>query len=518
LSAPRSRTARLPLLAAACALALGAPAWALPQSSSAERVELRTRVAGPRWLAKPGSQAWQRLGRGIQKEGVHGGAVIAAPDGNPEYQFHWVRDAAIAMNEVGLRAMEHDRGPVRDALVGKLKRYIAFSLRASGTDSPAGRGEPKYHLDGRPYVDPWGRPQNDGPSLRTLKLLAFADWSLRHDDADYVKKNLYNADAAHAEGQLLKADLDYLVENHAKPSYDIWEEVLGYHFYTRAVQVAALARGARVAEQLGDTDRAARYRTTAAGLRRALDEHWDARYGLIRATMDQKGGIEHKWTGLDSAVILAAIHTYGQDSPIDILDGKLMSTAALLEVDFRNKYKVNKRGMLAFLAGRYPEDRYTGQPHKDRDEGGNPWVVTTNGFAEYYYRVAGELAKAPYFKITAENRAFVLAALGEEPDSQGLAGKVSRLVRRVFRGNELPVGTHLVAGDKRLDAIVAAVFKKGDAFLRTVQDRVGEGPQNEQIDRTTGAGVGAVELTWNYASLLSAKRARREALAHLTSR
>ena len=83
------------------------------------------------------------------------------------------------------------------------------------------------------------------------------------------------------------------------------------------------------------------------------------------------------------------------------------------------------------------------------------------------------------------NRPFVLGVLGLPIDSSAYA------VDTVLSGEEL-------------ERVTAAVFAKGDAFLARVHDIVGHGPQSEQLDRGTGAGLGAEELTWNYASMLSA--------------
>src|SRR5207253_2604548 len=116
---------------------------------------------------------------------------------------------------------------------------------------------------------------------------------------------------------------------------------------------------------------------------------------------------------------------------------------------------------------------------------------TTHAFAEFYFNVAGALRRAPSFQIDAVNRPFVLGVLGLPIDSSAYA------VDTVLSGEEL-------------ERVTAAVFAKGDAFLARVHDIVGHGPQSEQLDRGTGAGLGAEELTWNYASMLSAMRARAD--------
>jgi glucoamylase len=415
--------------------------------------------------------------------------VVAAPGGNPEYQFHWTRDAAITMHEVMVQLKEASPGRERERLREIYRRYVAFSRSVSAVGP---LGEPKFHLDGRQFVHPWGRPQNDGPALRANGNLAYAEWLLDHDGAAEVHSDLFGD----APSSLIRRDLDYVADHWREKTFDVWEEELADHFYTRAAQAQALRRGARLAERLGDTGTAARYRQVADEISRALEQHWDGRYNLIRSSLNRAGGIQHKWTGLDSAVILAAVHTFGPDSPLEVLDERLLSTAERLEIDFRNKFPVNRRFQLAPAMGRYPEDRYTGQPGQDRDEGGNPWVITTHAFAEYYFRVAEALARASSFAVTEVNRPFLLAALGEPPGS-----------------SRLPIGTVLGAGDPRLGRLARAVFDKGDGFLQVVRELVGSGPQREQLDRHTGQPIGAEELSWNYASQLSALRARDSASA-----
>lgn len=49
----------------------------------------------------------------------------------------------------------------------------------------------------------------------------------------------------------------------------------------------------------------------------------------------------------------------------------------------------------------------------------------------------------------------------------------------------------------------------GDAYIRTIKHYAGEdGHLSEQFDRETGVPRGATDLTWSYASLLTAAFAR----------
>jgi len=51
-------------------------------------------------------------------------------------------------------------------------------------------------------------------------------------DLSYMAKELYNPDDPTT---VIKADLDYVATHWDAPTFDLWEEVNGTHFYTRLV-------------------------------------------------------------------------------------------------------------------------------------------------------------------------------------------------------------------------------------------------------------------------------------------
>lgn len=57
------------------------------------------------------------------------------------------------------------------------------SLLPSGT----GLGEPKYNVDGTRFNGAWGRPQRDGPALRAIALITYANWLVEHGQAAKAK-------------------------------------------------------------------------------------------------------------------------------------------------------------------------------------------------------------------------------------------------------------------------------------------------------------------------------------------
>src|SRR5436190_6681000 len=105
-----------------------------------------------------------------QGKAIHAipGAVLASPSNKGEnfsqdYQFHWMRDAAITMQEV-LYLYQHATGNEKNHLHDYLVNYIAFETKAQQQLSSDGEetvGQPKFNIDGTIWEGKWQRPQND---------------------------------------------------------------------------------------------------------------------------------------------------------------------------------------------------------------------------------------------------------------------------------------------------------------------------------------------------------------------
>ncbi|MCA9581056.1 MAG: hypothetical protein KC416_04635 [Myxococcales bacterium] len=448
---------------------------------------------------RPGALA--RLLENVSPEGALRGAVLAAPGGNPEYQFHWTRDAAITMREV---AAELDREglPGGAPLQRALDDYADFSWRSILTPTQGGNGEPKYTPHATAFNEKWGRPQNDGPAMRALVHLRLEQRALARGE---VPGGFGSARLAS-----LRSDLDYIVHNWREASYDVWEEELAAHFYTRTVQREALRRGSELASALGDAESAERYARVADELDEALGHHWDDEHGILRATLpgSRVGGIDYKWTGLDTTVLLARLHA--DVGPEGILDDRLLSTAWNLESSFRREYPINHGQDGAVWIGRYPEDRYTGQPFADHPGGGNPWLLTTAAFGELHYGVAHALGARNGVDLSTRNAPFFLAALGQAVPADG-AEALALLKGELGHGDGV-LSAESGAGRR----LRRALIDRGDRFLELVHGAIdGEGRHTEQLHRETGVPLGAEQLTWNDASLLSAYRTREKATADI---
>jgi glucoamylase len=469
-----------------------------------------------------GVAAGDKALRLIEKNFTNNGAITAAGGvNNSEYPFNWVRDAAITMREWVTKLASvatgklspADRVKLADTLE-KMKKYAEFTntnqhtptvkVNTDGTlrydssgklEKEINFGEPKFFLKGESYDGLWGRPQNDGPALRSLaigKLKKFIDANLTdptviavfgNNPAAY-SKSLYDPSGF---GSIIKADLEYISHHWQDPSFDLWEELKGDHFYTRMVQMKSLFEGAKVAKDAGDPGAAAFYEQQAKRIEIELNSHWDAESGIVRATMNNKSEwMNYKKSGLDSAVILAVLHSDGAETAYTASNDRILSTANHLEESFRKEYDINKgSGGKAVAIGRYPEDRYCGRPNCTG--GGNPWVLLTNTFGEYYYQVAHEFERSSKIIISRDNLAFFKSLL---PDQSLLEGQ------------------EFVKESSMFGKIQVALVSKGDEYLALVQSYSKGGRQHEQIDRISGKMVGAEDLTWNAGSFLSALRRR----------
>ncbi|SIO26811.1 Astacin (Peptidase family M12A) [Singulisphaera sp. GP187] len=430
------------------------------------------------------------------------GAVIASPSrSNPNYYYHWVRDAALTMDVVVSLYADASDASTRRHYLELLTRYVNLSLGLQVTNNLStalsrGVGEPKFHTDGSAYNDNWGRPQDDGPALRAASLCRLAHMLLDRGDDDltnFVKTKLY--DGRLPSNSVIKRDLEYVSHNWQRPSVDLWEEVYGHHFYTRIAQRRGLREGAKLASRLGDQAAAEWYSAKAAELERALQDHWQSDRGYLIATFDQQGK-DYKTSNLDVSIVLGVLHTRSpNDGFLSPTNDHVLSTARKLADEFDSMYRINRTttdssgGRLGVAIGRYPEDRYSGSG-PDQVGGGNPWYLCTAALGELYYSVANEWESNGSLAITGENSAF-LAALRPTPVT-------------VLRSGET-----LARSDARFGVVLRALREAGDAQLRRVKFHAGgDGSLAEQVYREDGFARSARDLTWSYASILTAAAVR----------
>ncbi len=370
----------------------------------------------------------------------------------------------------------------RTDLLDRLVRWVDFESRLQSTPNRSGgQGEPKYMISGDAYNGEWGRPQNDGPALRAIVLTRLAQILLDNGHEALVRSRIYGGEIP--PRGVTKVDLEYTAHNWSQPSFDLWEEVNGSHFYTRMLQRRALVGGAQLAQRLGDAGAAQFYREQARLLTTALLAHM--RDGLLMPTLDRVSGWDHKKANLDVAVVLGALHAYKAEDPFfSPGDDWVISSAEKLEAAFVRLYPINRSPVPAPAIGRYPEDVYDGNGFS----GGNPWFLATHAYAEMTCRLADQWESSGIIEINNLNRGFI-QRLNQNIAPQG------RAISRVSRGEPL------------FAQLIRAARLRAERYLhRSVRHshQGADGHMSEQYNRETGFMQGATDLTWSYASYISA--------------
>jgi glucoamylase len=376
---------------------------------------------------------------------VASGVVIASPSRqNPNYFYHWVRDAGLTMMELVQLYQLPLKPERRTYLEQRISRWIEFEVRNQNTAlSRSNLGEPIFTVTGDIYPHPWGRPQSDGPAIRALAMIDFA-FALIDQGRSAEVFRLYRSEFPAQTP--IKRDLEYVAHQWQEQAYDLWEEVRGNHFFTRMAQRAALIRGSQLAYKMNDPQAGAFYFQKALDIERALLAHKSDARGHIVPTLAQTDGWRHKTSEIDISVLLASIYFSLGDGFFDVEDPWVLATARKIEETFAQLYNINRDGVMSPAIGRYPEDVYTGNGFGE----GNPWFLATNAFGEYYCRLSKRTANA------AESTNYL---------------------------------------------------KKAVSFLdRTIYHSDPGGHMPEQFNRNNGFTQGAKDLTWSYTSYIRAYR------------
>jgi glucoamylase len=328
------------------------------------------------------------------------GSIVASPvlaDWNPQpdYFFHWFRDSAVVIDAVrllfeagsaGSEALEHFADFVRfslslrsldgrkvvattawrESVAPDFSRFLRKDTELASVYGAAIVAETRVNPDATLDISSWTRPQHDGAPLRALAVLR---WALSQSFESELNAQI---------SELLRGDLAFTCAHWREPSFDIWEEENGLHYYTLCVSAAALDAGAR---WLGaaDRDTAQSYRIEAQAIRHKLDEFWLAEAGYYRSRILDCGSRSTK--ELDIAVILAAIHALGDGTTHTVRDPQMQATLARLEALFDASYPINhnRSARLAPAMGRYAGDVYFS---------GGAYYFSTLGAAEFCFLAA----------------------------------------------------------------------------------------------------------------------------------
>ncbi|KAH8728722.1 glucan-alpha-1,4-glucosidase-like protein [Phaeosphaeriaceae sp. PMI808] len=471
-------------------------------------IEREERIALDKLLANvaPG-------GYNVEGERVVAGTVVASPSiEDPDYWYQWVRDAAITMNSLVHIFADDPSSSLASRLstiidaYGSLQADIQHTSNPSGTfNDLSGLGEPKFRVDGKPFTKSWGRPQRDGPALRSLTLMHY----LREYNASHPSlwASAQGADffgpfyrASMPPDSVIKADLEYVSHYWNESSFDLWEEVEGLHFFNFMVSARSLREGSVFARSFGDHGAADWYEEQARYMNNLLPKFWNAKKGHLVETLWSKR------SGLDCGLLLGSLHALPSTTSSDEAiyppwSDEILISLFTLTRDQYERFPINSNSRQNqgsntkdFMfegtgIGRYPEDIYDGHSTTNTG-GGNPWFLCTSSAAEILYRTASHISITSNLTITARTLPFY---------------------QSLFTTSSLDAEIGTFGPTDGIYQFALERFKTaGDEFLKVIKRHVdAEGSMSEQFDRVTGYMRGARDLTWSYGAFLGAVRARK---------
>ncbi|KIK68987.1 carbohydrate-binding module family 20 protein [Collybiopsis luxurians FD-317 M1] len=450
------------LLAAICGFLVLSKAWA--QSSSVDAyVATQSPIAKAGLLANIGPS-------GSKSSGAKSGIVIASPSStNPDYLYTWTRDSAVVFQVI----IDQFTLGIDTSTRGEIDNYVAAQAiiqqvsNPSGSFTSGGLGEPKFNIDETAFTGAWGRPQRDGPALRSTALITWANFLLSQGNTSYVTNTLW---------PIINADLNYVSQNWNQSTFDLWEEVDSSSFFTTAIQHRSLRQGIQLANAIGQTSSVSSWTTQAGNLLCFLQSYWNTA-GYI--TANTGGGR----SGKDANTVLASIHTFDAAAGCDALTFQPCSDVALSNLltyanAFRSIYSINSgiANNVGVATGRYPEDSYMG---------GNPWYLTTLAVSEQLYDALIVWNNQKSLNVTSLSLPFF----------------------QLF-DSSVTVGTY-ASTTATFTTLTSAIETYADSFVATVAKYTpSSGSLSEQYSKSDGSQVSAVDLTWSYAATLTAFDAR----------
>lgn len=343
-----------------------------------------------------------------------------------------------------------------------------------------------------------------------------------------ILNQVYNSTANPSMAPVQK-DLLFVASNWSSPSFDLWEEEESDHFYTRMVQHRALVMGTTFAKNMGDSATAATLSAAATALASTLNQFWFA-YPILRVRLRTNKSRDNtrklilyeygpvlrgKYSYKDAAVILGVLHGYAGDSYYSYTDPKVLSSALEIATSFliypiSNTTHDSQGRILGIPIGRYPEDVYnvrmllppqsnqvltTTQGTGTQTNGGNPWYLCTAAMAELFYRASASYTATGKIAVTGTSLPFWTYF---SPQANVSAGHTYQSSQVEFFD------------------MVNSLNGWGDAFMRTLSYYTpSNGHLTEEINRSTGKPQGAIDLTWSYASVLTAGAARAAAMDNM---
>ena len=287
---------------------------------------------------------------------IDNGIIIASTSyKDPDYFYHWTRDSALIMKTIA----KYYKETSNDKCFKQIIDYIEIENHHQNLNSLSGLGEPKFNVTktNSLFNDIWGRPQNDGPALRGLSMCYI--YTLLEDNMLYktIIKNI------------IDKDLQYILTNIDYESFDLWEEVYGFHLYTACVQMKFL----KVYKELfynnnnnnnNDNDRINYINNSINKLKDRIKKH-----NITINSFNKNEPLNKKY---DSSILLCINHIDYDLDIINIYSETFKNYIIEMCEYYKNYYSINKNNKFIFI-GRYKNDKYYN---------GNPWIITTTALIQ----------------------------------------------------------------------------------------------------------------------------------------
>nr|ODN91092.1 hypothetical protein L203_01294 [Cryptococcus depauperatus CBS 7841] len=479
--------------------------------------------------------------------GADSGIVVASPSTGqgeePNYYYTWTRDSAltIATLVTSLQSPFCDIDSLKTSCEGKCdtyrreinilsedlqRRYIESQARIqiqrnpSGGLADGGLNEPKFNVDGGTFLGNWGRPQRDGPALRAITTMAYANFLLQRNyssDLKYIDDWIYSPTRIRSPGRVLKNDLEEIANGWWKGGFDLWEEVDGHHLFTLLVSRRALFEGSDLAERLNDLGASRFYLHQAQLITNSLSVFWDQGRDVWASSLDYNNytpvhqSVElpsvvslfprREW--LDCSFALSIIHGGSQTfydshniSNQHFLpsDPRTLSTLHAFIKSFQSLYGVNsgKTWTEGWALGRYKEDIYDGKAQSR----GNPWFICTFSLAHSLFLAHQEINNVGIIRITAESWEFwhdiVNPSSGDIHNQQQYKQTIiMSLICRVLNrsssrsSEKVVIGDEWAKGERRFAVALKHLWQVAEGFVevgKQVYENNG-GSMSEQFGR-----------------------------------
>ena len=363
----------------------------------------------------------------IHQKDISSGMVIASPSKEePDYYYHWIRDSAIIMR---ILLKHYINNPKDYRCFKQIIDYIENEYHLQNIDSISGLGEPKFNVDRTAFNFNWGRPQNDGPALRGIVMLDIYQL-LKKDYGNLVKCII----------EIICKDINYIMKNIHNPSFDLWEEIYGYHLYTRMVQLKFMKELVNMlnSKEILDITYFNSLQKNKLHIMKCMEELKEliSHHNISYSSFDLNGNSCREF---DASILLGIAHVDYDCEVFDIYNHQFKNFILDMINYFYMEYDINKdtyENKKFIYLGRYKDDVYFG---------GNPWIITTTAL-------------------------------------------ISLLIH--YKNTDYEQYLH----DNMINEQTIDKFIK---YIKSIEKL----DMDEQVDRESGRFISAAKLTWNYAEL-----------------